>query len=162
MKDRLAISIAIVMFALIVGIPVSFMWRASIPPPTPQNLSARAIYIERGTTPFKITRTGDWLDCWFDDREKVDRCQMTDLRGAVEFEDIFVPLPGHPPAMTADLQFDSKTGSLRTGSDVDGKWVAVPIVFLRDGAVLIPKSRYDEGKALLNGTYMNGTSDPKF
>ena len=150
------LTIVLIVVALVLAVIFGLMVRASTVPPKPDGLSPRAIYVEQLHVPFQLTRNADWLDCWFDEHENVDRCKMTDLRGRTEFEDVFLPLPGRKPAPSDRLQFDTHlTGSVLTSANTNGRWVFVPIVFLQDGTVLIPQSRYDQGVRVLHDFKMD-------
>ncbi len=124
---------------------VVVVWWTGRPPRRPSGLSAQALYIERGTVPFKISSTGEWLDCWFDESEHFDRCKLTDVKGKVEFEDVFLPYEGQSPIPKSDLILDARrTGNVWTGTHEKG--VLYPVVYLANGAILIPRSDYEKAK----------------
>jgi len=103
--------------------------------------SLRRRFTSRGvSSQFKLSSTpGDWLDCWFDEHEKLDRCKMTDEKGKVEFEDVFLLYERESPLLQGKLVFDTRrTGNLWTGS--------IPIIYLTDGEVLLPRSQYEKAK----------------
>lgn len=125
---------------------VVVLWWAGRPPRRPGSLSSNALYIERGVVPFKLSSTpGDWLDCWFDEHERVDRCKMTDENGKLEFEDVFLPYEGQSPLLQDKLVFDTRrTGQVWTGSYEKG--TRIPVVYLTDGEILLPRSEYEKAK----------------
>lgn len=125
---------------------VVVLWWAGRPPRRPASLSSNALYIEKGVVPFKLSSTpGDWLDCWFDEHEQVDRCKMTDESGKLEFEDVFLPYEGQSPLLQDKLVFDTRrTGHVWTGSYEKG--TRIPVVYLSDGEILLPRSEYEKAK----------------
>jgi hypothetical protein len=104
------------------------------------------MYIERAIVPFKTSRTpGDWLDCWFDTSEGADKCRLMNDKGALEFEGIFVPYEGSSPVPQSELILDRRrTGTVWTGSYDKG--IHVPLVYLTNGQILLPKAAYAETK----------------
>jgi len=130
-----------VMIVVVIGV----LWWAGRVPRRPSGLSANALYVERGVVPFMLSSRGEWLDCWFDDHERVDRCKLTDKKGALEFEDVFVPYEGQSPLPQVDLVLDHRrTGQVWTGSYE--RHTLVPIVYLMDGEILLPRSEYEKAK----------------
>jgi len=64
---------------------------------------------------------------------------MTDEKGKVEFEDVFLLYERESPLLQDKLVFDTRrTGNLWTGS--------IPIIYLADGEVLLPRSQYEKAK----------------
>ena len=137
-------------FTVMVGCALLFVWWTDRLPKRPPNLSTNALYIERGEVPFKLSNTGDWLDCWFDERARVDRCKLTNMNGWIEFEDVFLPLEGQGPVLQSDLALDRRrTGTLWGGTKE--KDTLYPIVYLKNGEILIPRSEYEKAKRLAQG-----------
>jgi hypothetical protein len=71
------------------------------------------------------------------------------MDGRVEYEGIFLADRGKNPVPSSDLKILSE----QTSQDVD-LWVRaqgqfVPLVYLKDGSVLIPKDAYQQGMANL-------------
>src|SRR5208283_5034715 len=136
------IGIAIV---LLIGVLVAVLWWTCRPPQRPPNLPANALYIERGVVPFKLSNSGEWLDCWFDKHELLARCKLTDMNGRAEFEDVFLPYSGQAPISETDLTLDRKrTGTLWGGTYEKG--TLYPIVYLSNGDILLPRSEYETAK----------------
>jgi hypothetical protein len=129
------------------------LWWTGRPPQRPNGVSANALYMERGVVPFKLSSTpGDWLDCWLDEQEHVDRCKLTDEKGKLEFQDVFVPYKGQM-ALQSNLIFDSRrTGRLWTGSYEKG--FRNPVVYLSNGEILLPRSDYEKAKQTVD--WLNG------
>jgi hypothetical protein len=122
------------------------VWWTARPPRRPAGLSTNALYMERGIVPFKLSSTpGDWLDCWFDKHERLDRCRLTDERGNLEFEDVFLPYEGQSPLPQEDLVLDRRaTGHVWTGSYEKG--LRYPLIHLANGQILLPRSDYEKAK----------------
>jgi len=72
------------------------------------------------------------------------------MDGSVNYEGVFLPDTGKTPVPQSDLIIKSE----QTSQSVD-LWVRVgehfvPLVFLQNGTVLIPKDAHDEGLTKLN------------
>lgn len=123
-----AVKIIGIVAALMIAGAVLALWWTGRPPRRPPNLSANALYIERGAVPFKLSNTGEWLDCWFDERERAAHCKLTNMNGWSEFEDIFLPYSGQTAVLPADLVLDRRrTGNLWGGTYEKG--TLYPIVY---------------------------------
>ena len=133
------------LFAAILLILIGVFWWTSRPPRRPAGLSANALYIERGVVPFKLSSTpGDWIDCWFDQHQQIDRCKITDETGKLEFEDVFVPYEGQSPVPQDRLRFAQGTGSIWTGTYENH--LRYPLIYLTDGEILLPRSDFQKAK----------------
>lgn len=124
---------------------VVFLWWTGLPPRRPASVSSSALHFEPNNVPFTLHKTGYWLDCWFDESANIDRCKLTDVRGAALFEDEFLPCDGQAPLSQRDLVFDARrTGYTWTGSYEKG--ISVPVIYLANGQILLPRSAYAEAK----------------
>jgi hypothetical protein len=139
----------IIVFVVVVVLVL--LWWGSRVPKRPSNVSSAGIFIERGSVPFKLSTHGDWLDCWQDSRTGTDWCKLTKEDGSVEFEDTFLPY-GPTPVPASKLRIDSeKTGSLFlhvSPNDLTND-VSLPIIFLQGGEILLPQSRYQRGREIV-------------
>ena len=117
------------------------LWWTGHTPRRPRTVSSNALYVVPNNVPFRLLRTGYWLECWFDQHENVDRCKLTDKKGIVFFEDVFVTCGGTPLPQN-ELVIKPWTGDTWTQSR--DKRVNVPIVYVPFGQVLIPRSLYAE------------------
>jgi hypothetical protein len=121
------------------------VWWTGRPPRRPINLSPHALHFEPSNVPFTLHQTGYWLDCWLDEHANSDRCRLTDVKGSALFEDVFLPCDGQSPVPQSDLVFDARrTGYTWTGSYEKG--VSVPVIFLTNGQILLPRSAYEESR----------------
>ena len=136
---------------------LTLMWWGSHIPKRPSNISASGIFIERGSVPFKISMHGDWLDCWEDVGTNTDHCRLTDEGGVLKFEDVFLPYDARAVIPQAQLQIDrNRTGHLWMG--VAAQNVSLPIVFLQNGAILLPQSEFQKAKKVVD-FWVNGRSN---
>jgi hypothetical protein len=122
---------------ILIVLVMAVLWWSGRPPQRPHGVSSNALLV----TP---NRADYWLDCWFDESTKVDRCKLTDAKGAVAFEDVFLPCVG-PPVPQRELVLDARrTDSLWTRSNDPG--IKVPAVYLKNGPVLLAQSVFAESK----------------
>jgi hypothetical protein len=114
-------------------------------PRRPRTVSANALYVLPNNVPFKLHKTGYWLECWLDQHANVDRCKLTDENGNGAFEDVFLPCVEQAPFSQRELVFDARwTGD--TWAQSQDRRVNVPIVYLEDHQILLPQSLYAEAK----------------
>jgi len=138
-KGRVFVGAAVLVTTTVL---VFLLWEGR-KPERPANLPANAIYIERGVVPFKIRSTpGNWVGCWFDEVERVDRCRVTNENGWQEFEDVFLPYKDVSPVPERDLKLDRK----RTGTLWFGR---VPVIYLANGEILLARTNFDEARRRL-------------
>ena len=127
---------------------LALMWWGSRIPKRPSVISPSGIFIERGSVPFKLSTHGDWLDCWQDLSTRMDHCRLTDEKGGLKFEDTFLPYKTEVSIPGPELKIDvNKTGHLWMG--VTAEKVSLPIIFLQNGEILLPKSEYEKAKKVV-------------
>jgi hypothetical protein len=121
---------------------VAVLWWTGRPLQRPHGVSSNAVLVTPNNVAFTLHWAGYWVDCWFDEPTNVDRCKLTDANGDITFEDVFLPCVG-PPVPQRELILDARiTDSLWTRSNnLDFK---VPVVHLKNGAVLLAQSVYDK------------------
>lgn len=133
---------------VIVGTVIVFaafaFWWVGHRPRRPHTVSSNALYVLPNNVPFRLHKTGYWLECWFDQHENVDRCKLTDESGNGAFEDVYLPCVGQTPLPQSELVFKWRTGDTWTQSP--DKRLNVPVVYLDDGQILLSKSLYAEAK----------------
>jgi hypothetical protein len=121
------------------------LWWGGHKPRRPRTVSSKALYVLPNNVPFTLHKTGYWLDCWFDEHANVDRCKLSDEDGARSFEDAFLPCVGQTPLPQSELAFNTRrTGETWTRSP-DNK-INAPVVHLKNGQILLPRSFYAEAK----------------
>lgn len=133
---------------VIVGTVIVFavfaLWWVGHKPRRPHNVSSNALYVLPNNVPFRLHKTGYWLECWFDQHEDVDRCKLTDENGNGVFEDVFLPCRGYTPLPQSELVYHRFTGDTWTQSP-DNR-VNVPAVYLDNGQTLLSRSLFVEAK----------------
>jgi energy-coupling factor transporter transmembrane protein EcfT len=132
-----------VMGMFIILLAFVFWWEGHTPR-RPRTVSPNARYVLPNNVPFRLHRTGYWLECWFDQHENVDRCKLTDEHGTVRFEDVFLPCEGCTPLPQSDLVFKRETGD--TWIQSCDKRVNFPVIYVRYGLRLLPRSLYADAK----------------
>ncbi len=135
--SRLTLGIVIVLAA-------GVLWWLGHKPRRPHTVSSNALYVLPNNVPSTLHKTGYWLDCWFDQQTKVDRCKLTDENGNGRFEDVFVPCVGQTPLPQSELVFKRETGE--TWIQSPDKRVNAPVVYVEYGQILLPRSLYAEAK----------------
>lgn len=115
----------------------------------PANISSKGVFLEVGVVPFKFSTHGDWLECWKDTAINMDRCKYTDEKGAVRFEDFVLPYEGVSPVPEGELVIDAgRTTSFHYG--VTDKNIRLPLIYLKNGRILLPQSDYEWGKKIVD------------
>ena len=135
-----------VVLGTVIILAAGMLWWLGHKPRRPRTVSSNALYVLPNNVPFTLHKTGYWLDCWFDQHEKVDRCKLADENGNGKFEDVFLPCVGQTPLPQRELVFNTlRTGSVWTLSPDKG--INAPAVYLEDGQLLLPQSLYAEAKS---------------
>lgn len=129
--------------AAVIVLIMAVLWWAGRLPQRPPSVSSGAIHVQPSDAPLTVRLTGYWLDCWFDKNANVDRCKLTDRHGSAVFEDVFLPCAGQTPFPQSELLFGRWTGFTWTRSD---KGIYVPTIYLKNGAILLPRSAYEEAR----------------
>jgi hypothetical protein len=120
------------------------LWWLGHTPRRPHSVSSNALYVLPNNVPFTLHKTGYWLECWFDEHERVDRCKLTDESGNKAFEDVFLPCMGRTTLPQSALVFERRTGKEWTQSA--DKRINAPIVHLDGGQLLLPQSLHEEAR----------------
>jgi hypothetical protein len=123
------------------------LWWIGHRPRRPHTVSSNALYVLPNNVPFKLHKTGYWLECWFDQQEQVDRCKLSDENGNGAFEDVFLPCVGQTPIPQSELIFKRDTGQTWIQSRDDN--INVPVVYVRYGQMLVSKRLFAEAKQQL-------------
>ena len=132
--------------AVIISSVAALLWdlweerRARRPP----GVSLNAVYISSDSARFRLHNRGNWLDCWFDEVDNVDRCELTDENGTRLFEDVYLPCAGKEP-IHGFLDNGKPVWGWEIWSRSPDKGIKVPIVYVYS-QVLLPQSFYEEAK----------------
>jgi hypothetical protein len=119
------------------------LWRAGHISRRPHTVSSNAVYVLPNNASPGLVEAGYWLECWFDQRENVDRCKLTDRNGNDVFEDVFVTCGSQATIPQNELVIEPETGR-RWIQSHDVRVVNVPVLYVRYGQILFPRSLYAE------------------
>jgi len=133
-----------VVLGIVILLAAGVLWWLGHEPRRPHTVSSNALYVLPNNVPFRLHRTGYWLECWFDQHDNVDRCRLTDEHGTVSFEDVFLQCEGCTPLTQSELVFKWETG--RTWFQSCDKRVNVPIIYVTYDQPFFPRSLYKEAK----------------
>jgi len=124
-------------------------WWANTPPRHPRSVSVNGVFIWGASVGLPSPKRGNWVECWFDNKNNLDMCRFTDMKGSVYYEGVFSPDDGEKPLHQSELKIRSRLTSDWSPIVSVGN-TFVPILCLRNGRVLIPKDGYAEGKRKLD------------
>ena len=134
-----------VIVGTVIILAASVLWWAGHKPRRPHTVSPSALYLLPNNVPFRLHKTGYWLECWFDQHGNDDRCKLTDENGNGVFEDVYLPCVGQAPLPQRELVFNrQRTGDTWTQSP--DKRINAPVVQVEDGQKLLPRSLYAEAR----------------
>ena len=139
---RLTVGTLIILATFFVLWPA--LWRAGHVLRRPHNVSSNAVYLLPQNVPGSFD-TGYWLECWFDQHESVDRCKLTEQNGNSVFEDVFVTCGIQATIPQSELVIEPETGR-RWIQSHNVRVVDVPVLYVRYGQILFPRSLYAEAK----------------
>lgn len=137
--EKVSAALWAVALIFVVGIPTLYWWSGTIPG-RPKTVASNAVFLWAPNLPFPGPRRGSWLSCNYDAGH--DRCSLSTVDGVHEYTGEFVTYGPQTAATDSQLGIDPKK------STKSGVWVGdvlVPLVYLRDGEILIPKDRYGDG-----------------
>jgi hypothetical protein len=127
-----------------VGTPALYWWSGTTPG-RPKTVASNAVFLWAPNLPFPRPRRGSWLSCSCDAGH--DHCTLSTVDGVHEYSGEYITYGSQTAAIDGQLGIDPKE------STKNGVWVGevlVPLVYLRDGEILIPKDRYDDGAQILD------------
>ncbi len=133
-----------VMVGTVIILAAFALWWVGHKPRRPHTVPSNALYVLPNNVPFRLHKTGYWLECWFDQHENVDRCKLSDENGKGAFDDVFLPCVGQTPLPQSELAFKWRTGDTWTQSR--DKRVNLPVVYLDNGQILLSRSLYAEAR----------------
>jgi hypothetical protein len=124
-------------------------WWSNTPPRRPSDVSANAVFLWAGHLGLPAPKHGTWIACWTDTANGVNKCRLTEMDGTPRYEGIFLADTGRNPVPESDLNIEAEPTSDVTHWVRLGGLRGAPLVFLKDGTVLIPKDAYQDGTAKL-------------
>jgi len=140
-KFMLAMGLAGVL--VIGGFFLASYWSTRIPS-RPSTVAVNAVFLWAPAVGLPAPRRGSWLSC--SEQEMRDHCRLSNIDGLTEYEGWFVRYGDRGVVPAAQLKIDPDK------SRRDAVWVGsalVPLIYLQDGEILIPASKYEEGARLL-------------
>jgi hypothetical protein len=136
-------AVAAVMVLLVAEIGFAYWWTGRVPT-RPPSVDESAVFLWAPYVGLPGPRRGWWLSCSEDNGR--NRCKLSDVKGSTEYEGEFVPYSGKTTVPADELKIDvEKTRENKIW--IENAWV--PLVFLANGKILIPASKYEQGKQLL-------------
>jgi hypothetical protein len=145
---KVSIVIAIIAGAVALAIVGAYWW-ANVPPSRPKGVSPEAVFLWAGHLGLPAAKHGTWLECWADLDDGVNKCKLTEMDGRLTYEGTFLANKGKNPVPSSDLRILSEQTSQSVDLWVRADGQLVPLVFLKNSIVLIPKDAYQEGMAKL-------------
>lgn len=128
---------------IVLGI-VAVLWSVRRVPQRPHTVSSSAVYLLPSNVPLGSFQNGYWLECWFDQHENNDRCKLADKNGNGVFEDVYVTCGIQATIPQSELSVEPDTG--RTWIQLHKETLNLPVVHVRYGQILVPRSLYVEAK----------------
>jgi hypothetical protein len=121
---------------LIVILVLFYVWVFVLPnhPSRPQNVPKSATLVFAGFIHF-------WQECWFDEKQGVDRCRIYGGGGAVLRDDVFLNMANREPVPPEELDI-VQGGAPDGGPD--------SVVRLKNGKILIPQASFDAIRREMN------------
>lgn len=101
-------------------IVAAVLWWAGRRPQRPQAVSPKAFHVEAKSAGFTLHKPGFWPDCWFDKAANLDRCKLTDEKGAQLFEDVFLTCRNQTIPEDELILDEQRTGTSWTQSSDNG------------------------------------------
>lgn len=135
-------------------------WWSHVPPRRPKDVPADAVFLWAGHLGLPAPKHGTWIECWTDTANGVNKCRLTEMDGTPGYEGVFLADTGKNPVPESDLKIE-----VEPTSDVT-RWVRLdglrgaPLVFLKNGTVLIPEDAYQDGMAKLKHLLYEQGKDP--
>ncbi len=134
-----------VLFLLIKGA----YWWSNTPPGRPPDVSANGVFLWAGHLGLPAPRHGTWIECWTDSKAGTNKCRLTEMDGTRSFEGTFLADASRAVVPQSELEILSEQTSQNVHLWVRVNGEPAPLVFLRNGKVLIPSGAYQEGMANL-------------
>lgn len=129
---------------LIVAIVAAFWW-AGVPPRRPRSLPRGAVFLWGPHLGIPKPKKGLWLNCWQGASGR-DQGGLSQQNGERIYQGEYLSYKQAYPVAESERKIDAvKSDGLCLW--VDGE--LVPLVYLKNGQILIPAARYVEGAKLL-------------
>jgi hypothetical protein len=140
------------LFVLALIAVVGAYWWSNIPPNRSPGLPADAVWLWGPAVGLPAPKRGTWLNCWIATNAGAPgqfHCKTTDKSGRQLYEGVFLPYKQEGLISQSELIIDTEQMQRnRQAVLVDGE--LVPIIYLKNGNILIPSAKYEDGKKLLS------------
>jgi hypothetical protein len=144
LPQKTATVLGALVIALILGILGAY-WRSNTVPNPPEGLPPNSVFLWAPHVGLPGAKRGWWLTC--SERSGQDHCKITETNGTLEYEGEFIPYYQKGPVPKNDLDIDAlKSGEHKLW--VEG--ALVPLIVLKNGEILIPAVKYEDGRRLLD------------
>jgi hypothetical protein len=146
---RIGIFVILVILAIptfIAGWLLTTWLLANKVPRRPKGVAQNAVFLWAPAVGFPggLPRRGWWLACW--DGNGDDYCKLTDIDGRSLYEGDYILYGNRGTVNGGELQIDpSQTAEKKV-------WIGdtpVPLIYLRNGKILVPAVAYDDATRLL-------------
>jgi hypothetical protein len=115
-------------------------------PRRPKGVGQNAVFLWAPAVGFPggLPRRGWWLAC----REAAgrDHCNLSDINGRTEYEGEFIRYGDRGAESDGELQIDASESA---DNKVSVGNILVPVVYLKNGKILVPASAYDQAARLM-------------
>jgi len=151
--EKIMLAIGVVGAVLILGFFVASYWYTRVPS-RPKGVSSDAVFLSAPAVGLPTPRRGSWLSC--SEQDHHNHCTLSNIEGRTEYQGEFVRFGDRGTVPAAQLRIDADK------SRQDAVWVdsaLVPIVYLKDGEILIPAGKYEDGARLVNRSKASGTKE---
>lgn len=145
----LIVGIIMAIPVLVILLVVGSTWWSNFGPFRPNGVPRSAVFLRAlATGVLGAVPRGEWLACW--DSNGQNHCRLSSKDGDSEYEGVFIPYGRKGSIPTDQLKIDAlKTRHEDADAESTGReWV--PMVYLKNGDVLIPADYYDKGMQMLD------------
>lgn len=132
---------------LVMGAIGGCYWWVNRVPTRPAGIATDAVFLRAPNVGLPAHRRGWWLFCW--SLHGDNYCKLSDIEGNTEYEGRFIAYHNNGASVPADELSVNARETEQTETKVWVGTTLVPIVFLENGKVLIPATKYEEGKQLV-------------
>jgi hypothetical protein len=131
--STLLTTVSIVAVTVLVGYQARIALSAALPSDMPR--SAR--FSQAGYDVATNQPLGQWVACHPSPEQSADWCRVTDQRGSVVFEGLFLPVDSPDPVLSGQLKLAS-IDEARLWTFGPAEQAPVPVIPLEDGQRLVP------------------------
>jgi hypothetical protein len=143
LSERMSTAAGIFLLVLVAGFFGAFWWSTTIPR-RPTNVAPNAVFLWAPHVGLPAPRRGWWLSCRYEAGH--DYCRLSDLHGDTEYDGEFITYRTKTAVPEIQLIIDPEKST-------DHKvWVGdtlVPLVYLKNGSILMPEKNYLAGVRIL-------------